>query len=160
MNRPVKYRFFDPNHRRAQLTVIGLGVAALGNVIASVALLDALKLVGADLSQRALRVEVPYITQQLETIAAFQLVVYIVTGLLYLLWIYQAYQNHAALYPHYANFSAEWAVWGFIIPIINFFRPYQVVDEMWGAANGSIDPSPSRQPAPASRQIVLAWWIT
>jgi hypothetical protein len=76
-----------------------------------------------------------------------------------LVWIYRAYANLPALQSNEIQFTPGWAVGWFFVPIMNLFRPYQVVRELW---NGS-DPnrftlSGQVLDEPASSAIVGWWW--
>jgi len=53
--------------------------------------------------------------------------------------------------------APRWSVWGFIIPIVNLFRPYQVMSELWKASEivaGTDDPW-AKKP---TRLIVGVWF--
>jgi hypothetical protein len=58
------------------------------------------------------------------------------------------------------RFSRIWTVMGFLIPILNFYRPYQVTSEVWRASDPRAMNSPAewkRMPLP---RIVSIWWAT
>ena len=56
---------------------------------------------------------------------------YLLVGILFLRWFYVAYSNLAQLGMHEPRYSNGWTVFGFIIPFLNFVRPYQVMRELW-----------------------------
>jgi hypothetical protein len=76
-----------------------------------------------------------------------------------LVWIYRAYANLPGLLAAEIQFTPGWAVGWFFVPIMNLFRPYQAVRDIW---NGS-DPnrftlSGQVLGEPASGAIVGWWW--
>jgi len=79
-------------------------------------------------------------------ISMFELVVGIATAVVFLMWIYSAYANLESLGSGALQYSSGWAVGYFFIPILNLFRPLQVVQEIWrtsdpedgGASNSAL----------------------
>ncbi|HKA14538.1 MAG TPA: DUF4328 domain-containing protein [Myxococcota bacterium] len=73
-------------------------------------------------------------------------------------WLYQVRANVRALGARRLRFGREWTYLGFAIPVLNAYRPYQVVSEVWRASDpASLDPL-GWQRLPTSR-LVLAWWV-
>ena len=73
-------------------------------------------------------------------------------------WLHQARANVRALGARRLRFGREWTYLAFAIPVLNAYRPYQVVSEVWrGSDPASIDPL-GWQRLPTSR-LVLAWWV-
>jgi hypothetical protein len=72
------------------------------------------------------------------------------------MWLHRSYRNLQALHAHELRFSPGWAVGYFFIPILNLFRPYQVLKETWKAS----DPTTLHATAwKGSRAFpVLGWW--
>ena len=60
-----------------------------------------------------------------------QLGSFFMTALFFLLWTYRSYRHLSALSDRDLRFSPGWAVGWFFVPIMNLFRPYQVMKEMW-----------------------------
>ena len=61
--------------------------------------------------------------------------VVLVTAVFFLIWIYRAHKNLNALGATELKYSPGWAVGGFFVPLLNIFRPYQVVAEIWKASS-------------------------
>jgi hypothetical protein len=75
------------------------------------------------------------------------------------MWIYRAYDNLAYLRAAGRQYSPGWAVGYFFIPILNLFRPCQVVQEIWRASDPAV-PAEDRyawQGRPGS-VLVGFWW--
>jgi hypothetical protein len=82
------------------------------------------------------------------------------TAVVFIAWLHRARINVRAFGCRRFRYPRIWAITGFFVPILNFFRPYQVVSEVWRAS----DPRAVETPVawisiPVSR-YVLAWWVT
>lgn len=64
-------------------------------------------------------------------VALLQLFVFIATVAAFLLWLHRAYRNLRALGATGLDTTPGWAVAYFFIPVLNLFRPFQVVKEIW-----------------------------
>ena len=75
----------------------------------------------------------------------------------FLAWLYQARVNVRALGVRRPAHARQWAVLAFLVPVVNLFRPYQVVSEVWRASDpANLDPFTWRlEPLPG---LVPGWW--
>lgn len=68
----------------------------------------------------------------------------VTAGTVFVVWFHRAYRDASTLrrirYPH-------WSVWGWLTPFVAMFRPKQMVDDLWAAADESVPP------------LVQLWWI-
>ena len=79
------------------------------------------------------------------------------TAVAFLLWLYQARVNVRALGVRRPAFGREWAVLAFLVPVVNFFRPYQVVREVWQASTPENQDPFNWRTVRVSRVVPL-WW--
>ena len=89
-----------------------------------------------------------------------RLVLYGVIAVAFIAWLHRSRINVRAFGCRRFRYPRIWTIIGFFIPLLNFFRPYQVVSEVWRAS----DPRAVETPVawltmPVSR-CVLAWWVT
>jgi len=86
-----------------------------------------------------------------------QIVLFSATAGIFLSWLYQARVNLRALGVRRLRFSREWAIAGFLVPVLNAFRPYQVMREVWQASvPENLDPFDWRSvPVPL---LLSIWW--
>jgi hypothetical protein len=66
-------------------------------------------------------------------VGLLQFVTYVATVVVFLMWLYRAYENLPA-FGHWRSsikFSSGWAVGSFFVPILNLVVPYQAVRELW-----------------------------
>lgn len=152
---PLNYR---PNRRRAQLAVIGLSICALISVMIIVITISAINLFQRLTTGDFTMAEVTAIDERLRTLALFEVGTYLVTAIIFLLWIYRAYQNHEQLSRRGTEYSPNWAAGGFFVPFLNWVRPYQVVREMWDETQ--VGPTDDVFAATPSHVIIIVWWLS
>lgn len=92
-------------------------------------------------------------------IASCQVVLYLVTAVIFLRWISRAYRNLGALSTWKTAFSPGWAIGSWFVPIINLVRPFRIVRETWWVSTFPLDADRSiegyKPDAPAA---MTAWW--
>lgn len=75
-----------------------------------------------------------------------------------LMWLYRVHKNLPALGVSDLRFSPGWAVASWLIPIVNFYLPYQVVKEIWKASDPSVNPSSNLSWQKTPTSLILGWW--
>lgn len=86
-------------------------------------------------------------------IGLFQSLLFIVSGILFLVWVYRANRNVHALGALELQFTPGWAVGWFFVPIANIWKPHQVMKEICKASK-----NPPLWAAQKSDSIVDLWW--
>ena len=84
------------------------------------------------------------------------LLVYVVAAIAFCMWIYRANKNLPALGARHLKYSPGWAVGWFFVPIFSFFRPFQVVTEIWKASSPKVTDDRSWQDNPSTP--LIGWW--
>ena len=92
----------------------------------------------------------------LDFMAFLLFLVYLPTVVLFLMWMHRAATNLPALGSDGQRFSPGWAVGWWFIPIMWFFRPYQVVAEIWRGSNPELTLGREWKRGPVSP--LLGWW--
>ena len=88
-----------------------------------------------------------------------QLGSFFMTAIFFLLWTYRSYRHLSALSDRNLRFSPGWAVGWFFAPIMNLFRPYQVMKEMWKESDPDADPSrPEEGKGRTGSPLLKGWW--
>lgn len=75
---------------------------------------------------------------------------FLAVGVLFILWLFRAHRSdrmHAACLRH----ASGWAIGGWFVPVLNLWRPLQVVEDVRRGAVGS---EPTR-----GGGLVIAWWL-
>jgi len=70
----------------------------------------------------------------------------------YFMWLYRTDQN-CRHFSTIMRFKPEWAVWCYFVPPLNFFRPLQVMQEIWRVSR-----NPRTWHNDRFSIIVAAWW--
>jgi len=91
--------------------------------------------------------------------AVAQLVLVVLTGIPFLVWIRRSYRNLAPLGAASLRFMPGWATGAWFVPFLNLVRPKQIVDDTWRAsdpgAQTALNKSWSGQPVPI---LIHLWW--
>jgi len=94
-----------------------------------------------------------------EVIFTVQTSLLCMTAVAFMTWLYRARANLRAFGTRQLRFSRNWAVFGFLIPLLNLVRPYQVTREVWQASDPTnTDPFEWTQVRPPL--LFRAWWGT
>lgn len=64
-----------------------------------------------------------------------QLIIFLTLVVMFSIWIHRANRNARALGAERMQFTPGWCVGWFFVPIMNLFRPYQAVKEIWKASD-------------------------
>ena len=60
-----------------------------------------------------------------------QMALFAITGLSWLLWLSASYKAVLSVGARSARFTAGWAVGYWFVPVVNLWRPYQIVKDLW-----------------------------
>jgi hypothetical protein len=104
------------------------------------------------LSQSFSHVEAQANDTRQKTIGAVHLVIFIVTGIAFLMWIYRVNANCHAFGARGMEFSSGWSVGYYFIPILNLYKPYRAMKEIWRVSSNPR----GWQNEPANS--LLSWW--
>ncbi|HLV51159.1 MAG TPA: DUF4328 domain-containing protein [Flavobacterium sp.] len=150
-----------PNYQRAQTAIILIWVSLVMDIIFA---FFSHRQIG--LLQQGINSNKEFPLSALETngyilgiIGILSVVIYIVTAVAFLLWFSRAYSN---LYTKVENliFSKSAAVWAWFIPIINLFRPYTIMKEMYRRTDDYIKENGLiKKHIDLSQRKILIWWI-
>lgn len=94
-----------------------------------------------------------------EVIFKVQMTLLAATGIAFVTWLYRARANLRAFGTRHLRFQRNWAILGFVIPLLNLFRPYQVVQEVWQASTPETTGPVAWQDVTPSGLVQL-WWTT
>jgi hypothetical protein len=86
------------------------------------------------------------------TLVTALLVLVVVTGLLYFNWLYNSVRNVREIRGLEMRATPGWAIAYWFIPIVNFFRPYQTVRDLWRRSSEEI--KVKELPPP-----IGLWWL-
>ncbi len=82
-----------------------------------------------------------------------QVLVFIGTGIPFLMWIHRANRNARGLGAEAMQFTPGWSVGWYFIPIACLWKPYQAMKEIWQASQ-----NPGAWSSQPVGSVVGAWW--
>jgi hypothetical protein len=86
------------------------------------------------------------------TIGLVQLVLVIAAAVVFIRWMHAAYRNIYLVAPGERRYSPGWAIGSWFVPIMNLFRPKQMVNDIWRAGGrDAADAQPGG--------LLLGWWL-
>ena len=91
-------------------------------------------------------------------IGMVQMALYIAVAIAFLMWIHRAHRNLQSLGNQDLKYSPGWAVGWFFIPIMNLFRPYQVMSEIWRGSDPDLPIGDSRAWKSSTVSSLVGWW--
>jgi hypothetical protein len=84
--------------------------------------------------------------------ALVQLALGIAAAVVFIRWLYAAYGNVRVVAPAERRYSAGWAIGSWFVPIMNLFRPKQMVNDVWRAGGKDVqDAEPG--------WLLITWWL-
>ncbi len=148
---------FGPGHSRAQWA-IGLFVITIILVLLSLAVNGFVPFYLHSQTTPIAPDQLASLGTALACFGFLELGVNVLTIIFFLLWLHRAYKNLPILGVEQLKFTPGWAVAWWFIPIMNFFRPYQIIKEAWKASDPNVDLTNrlAWQTAPGSS--LIAWW--
>jgi uncharacterized protein DUF4328 len=85
-------------------------------------------------------------------VGLLDLIIYIAAIVFFIMWFRRAYNNLQAAGVRILH-AEGWAAGCWFVPILNLFRPYQIMEEIWEQTQNLIGNSPL-----ASKSIIGFWW--
>src|SRR5258706_3196968 len=86
-------------------------------------------------------------------LALARLFAFILTGIVFLMWIHRANFNARALGAQGMHFTPAWSVGWYFIPFMNLWKPYQAMKEIWQARQ-----NPQSWSTEDIAPIISNWW--
>lgn len=81
----------------------------------------------------------------------------LVTGVVFIMWVYSARINAERLTPANEHRRSRVWVWlGWFVPVVNFWFPKQVIDDIWRASDPTQQGVPLQQRA--KNRLTTLWW--
>ncbi|WP_051878403.1 DUF4328 domain-containing protein [Streptomyces sp. NRRL B-24720] len=132
---------------RAMTTVVmaALGVSVLVNAASLVAQLRFSRAV--DGSYAAVQREM-----WVGNLTGMRLLAFLVTGIVFLRWLWQMRVNAEALAPRGHRMKRGWTTGAWLVPVACFFLPKRIINDIWAAS------SPPDRPR-RTDALLTSWWL-
>jgi hypothetical protein len=87
-----------------------------------------------------------------------EIAAYVVTGLLFIVWLRRSYRNLTAFNSAPTRFTDGWAIGAWFVPVLNLFRPKQIVDECWTESGPGRTAGDRYRPGARVPAVFNIWW--
>ncbi len=87
-----------------------------------------------------------------------QIVALLITAILFLTWMHRVHKNLPALGASQLKYSPGWAVGSWFVPIMNLFRPYQVMQEIWRCSDPHMLSVAGYKANMVGGSSLVGWW--
>jgi hypothetical protein len=89
----------------------------------------------------------------------FELYFWVAAGVVFLIWVYRAHNNLSSLKVRGLEFTPGWAVGLWFIPLVNLFKPFAVMREIWhGSDPENDDNNKNTRALKGTPEILGFWW--
>lgn len=150
---------FERVTTRASWTVAALVVSMVASGIAIVAYANEMTLVAAlDDGRRVSLDEMETSDNLVAGVTLLGLGGSLFAAVTFLMWLHLAWVNVERRGLSGVRWSASWAVGWWFIPIMNLFRPYQVMSALWRASREPSDAPGSTAWAVRGTSAMVGWW--
>lgn len=136
-------------HLLRTLLWIGAGVALVA-VVSGLMDIDLLSEMIAGRSVSAAEANASEFRQGLLSVTGF--ILFLATFVVFLMWLHRTSSNARTLATGPMRFTPGWSVGWFFVPIMNFWRPLQVMKELWRVSQEG-----TKYPRPTG--VVVVWWL-
>jgi hypothetical protein len=148
------------NRGRAILTAAFLGICVVLSVVQALAHYGRMLLIKTVMAHGTwTQLQLQTADDRVAHLAVAWLVVYVLTGISFLMWIYRAYKNMLSLGAEGYQFTPWWAVGGWFVPYLNLFRPYQVIKELWQTSDPDATADSAAWQSGRTPPLLLVWWV-
>jgi ABC-type Fe3+ transport system permease subunit len=140
--------------RLALVVVIAVDVVAVLSDLREISLLDRFE---TDLPTEE---ELEESDRRQVTVAIAQTVVFFVAAFFFIRWLHRAYKNIPLFGAQYPRFSTATAIWSWFVPILNWWRPKQVINDVWRASDPEAPPDQGSGWQERSPPLLYGvWWF-
>lgn len=152
---------FRPLGSLTNLVILALMLTALASVLQILGVVADIDLAneamaGASISDRELNLH----EQRLQQLFWLQIGILIITGILFINWIYRAYCNIAQFDSGSPQYSLKSAIWSWFVPFFNLYRPYKIAQEIWQKSVMKPSGSTVAIASTTNANLVNYWWTS
>lgn len=94
-------------------------------------------------------------------VTIFWLLSFLITGIIFLKWIYRANANCKGFGANDMKFTPGWSIGWYFIPIMNFFKPLKAMEEIWLVSHKGPEKWQHTEDAAkehSEKKILNLWW--
>jgi NADH:ubiquinone oxidoreductase subunit 2 (subunit N) len=159
MNQNLQVKHYESGHLRALLVITFLALGAAVNLlslIVNVALTGTLD--NADDPNAVYEFDESLTEVLYVLVALLHILVFVITAVLFLMWLHRAYRNLPALGAQTLETTPGWAVGYFFIPFANLVKPFHVVREVWNKSDPQAESYEGFGSYSSGTPALVGWW--
>jgi hypothetical protein len=148
-----------PNGQRANLAmvllwiVLGLEVISLGMYTVQFILLKSVA-DGGEVSTEVAEAN----DLRIKIVGVVYFVAFVISVVTFISWFRRAYFN-LHLRAKFLSYSEGWAAGAWFVPILNLFRPFQIMREMYQMTKGYLIEKGAATQESFGTDVVIVWWV-
>jgi hypothetical protein len=131
----IGFERFRPVGRRARWARVALVTMIAADVLAVLSGLREYVLLERLETDLVTQEELEASDRRQQVVAISQLAVYVFAAIFFIRWLHRAYTNIVPLGAQYPRYSTGTAIWSWFVPILNLWRPKQVINDVWRASD-------------------------
>ncbi|MGH3080325.1 MAG: DUF4328 domain-containing protein [Gaiellaceae bacterium] len=131
----IGFERYRPLGRRARWARVALVTMIAADVIAVLSGLREYVLLERLETELVTAEELEASDRRQQVVAFSQLAVYAFAAIFFIRWLHRAYANIVPLGAQYPRYSTGTAIWSWFVPILNLWRPKQVINDVWRASD-------------------------
>lgn len=91
----------------------------------------------------------------MSSVAILNIIINVTSIVFFIMWFRRAYYNLSQVSAEAASFGEGWAAGAWFVPILNLFRPFQIMKEIWYGTQANSGSEEEQQPG-----MILGFWWT
>ena len=160
-NNTIKYTK-DPNNL-SKILVVFLWVFIVSNVLGIITDTSIISVYNEILNGGAISDQKANEYDQRESLLGIVwMLSFIVSGVFFLKWIYRANANCKGFGANDMKFTSGWSIGWYFIPIMNFFKPFKAMEEIWLVSHKGPEKWQTIEDAAKEqneKKILNLWWL-
>lgn len=159
MNQNFPVKPYESGHLRALLVITFLALGAAVNLLSLIVNVALTGTLGGAHDPNAVYEFGESLTEVLYVLVALlHIVIFIITAVLFLMWLHRAYRNLPALGAQTLETTPGWAIAYFFIPFVNLVKPFHVVREIWNKSDTQAETDEGFGSYSPGTPALVGWW--
>jgi hypothetical protein len=147
-----------PNEQRSQIAILLIWIALVMNCISLISSYFQYVLLKAAANGETISIEYAASNDYREqAIGVIQIIVFVISAITFIQWFRRAYFNLHLRVNHLSE-TEGWAAGCWFVPIMNFYKPYQIMKEMFQATHFFLKRNDVHTREHLSTSSLSLWW--
>lgn len=154
----LQMKNLEPNNQRSLAAMILIGTMTLAQVVSLILNISRYSLLQrAAEGQTVTLEEATHSDTMTQYLALLTIVIFVGCVIAYIMWFYRAYSN-LHLIQGGVLYTSQWAILAWFTPIVNFFRPQQIMRELYDITRSYLIVRGVSRESLSSNRLISWWW--